>query len=81
MKGYSIESVYLSSDNTLLDPDKTYRVAVTDFLASGGDRYDFFLDKSVENTGLSLQTLIAEEISCNGAVSVNIEGRIVRKDQ
>jgi 5'-nucleotidase len=81
VKGHSIDSVYLSSDNSLLDPDRKYRVAVTDFLASGGDRYNLFVDKSIEDTGLSLHALIMEHFHNNRMVSAKIEGRIIRKDQ
>lgn len=76
--GHKVEKIVLSSKNRMIQADKKYRVAITDFLASGGDGYTLFVDKSHENTRLPLRELIVETIRTRGSVTSAIEGRILR---
>jgi len=46
-----------------VDSERQYFLAVTDFIASGGDKYDVLLKRrSVKKTGLFLQNLIVEYV-------------------
>lgn len=63
-----------------LDPAKIYTVAITDFMASGGDGYSIFKGKSITNTRLPLRELLVDSIRKQSAVEAAVEGRIVRKD-
>ncbi len=63
-----------------LDPGKTYRVAVTDFMASGGDGYALLKGKEAYRTGSPLRELIVDTIRELGRVSASKEDRIVRED-
>ena len=57
-EGKRITSVVLL-DGSKLDPDKYYKVATNDFMAAGGDGYDFSKAKNLKDTNLVLR----EEIS------------------
>jgi 2',3'-cyclic-nucleotide 2'-phosphodiesterase (5'-nucleotidase family) len=78
IRGHTVENVRIGLDKTPLVPTRTYQVAITDFLKSGGDGYSIFTDKPAEYTGLPLRELMVEKIRSSGTVSAGIEGRIVR---
>ena len=78
IRGHAIENVREGRNKTPLVPTKTYRVAITDFLKSGGDGYSTFADKPAEYTGLPLRELMVDTIRSKGTVSAVIEGRTVR---
>ncbi|MBO8163805.1 MAG: 5'-nucleotidase C-terminal domain-containing protein [Brevibacillus sp.] len=59
-----------------LDPNKTYKVATNDFLASGGDGYES-LKKEFFNTGLTLYSVMEEALMKRQVVNPQVEGRIV----
>jgi 2',3'-cyclic-nucleotide 2'-phosphodiesterase (5'-nucleotidase family) len=61
-----------------VDPARTYTVAVTDFMASGGDGYDLFKTKPAVKTGSPLRDLIIDTIRSRKTISAKTEGRIVR---
>lgn len=71
--------VEILADGQPLDPDKTYRVAVTDFMASGGDGYALLKAKEAYRTGSPLRELIVDTIRDLGRVSASREDRIVRE--
>ena len=79
IRGHSVENVSVDGNLTPLDPDKVYRVAVNDFLASGGDGYEVFTGKPAQYTGMSLRELFVDMIRKRGIVNPRVEGRIVRK--
>ncbi len=81
VREHAVEQVRLVSGDTPVDPEKVYRVAVPDFLASGGDGYRIFVDKPVEHTRLPLRELIIDTIRARGTVTAGIEGRIVRVEE
>jgi 2',3'-cyclic-nucleotide 2'-phosphodiesterase (5'-nucleotidase family) len=62
----------------VLDPEKRYRVAVTDFMYSGGDGYDVFPGKPAVATGLPLRELIVDTIRERTVVEARTDGRMVR---
>jgi len=64
----------------VLDPGRTYRVAITDFMASGGDGYGLLKTKRAYKTGSPLRELIVDTIRRQGRVNASKEGRIVRED-
>lgn len=72
--------VEILADGQPLDPDKSYRVAVTDFMASGGDGYALLKTKGAYKTGSPLRELIVDTIRELGRVRASKEGRIVRED-
>ncbi|MCU0724585.1 MAG: 5'-nucleotidase C-terminal domain-containing protein [Planctomycetes bacterium] len=61
-----------------VDPARTYTVAITDFMASGGDGYDILKAKPAVKTGSPLRDLIVDTIRSRKTVSAKTEGRIVR---
>jgi len=79
IRGHNVENVRVGEDLTPLDPGKVYRIAVNDFLASGGDGYKIFAEKPSQYTGLSLRELVVDIIRKRGAVNARVGGRIVRK--
>ena len=66
-----------------LDPQASYTVATTDFLAGGGDGYQAFRTADViisAADGRVLANLLADDISALGTVLADREGRIRRLD-
>jgi 5'-nucleotidase / UDP-sugar diphosphatase len=75
-----VEVVSESGNFQLLNPQSIYRVATTNFLASGGDGYrDFAEGKNLLDTGYLLSDAIAEHISARSPLQVKTENRIVRQ--
>lgn len=64
-----------------LDLAKTYTVAITDFMAEGGDGYNLFKTKPALKTGSPLRELIVETIRERGTVDAKKDERIVRVDE
>jgi 2',3'-cyclic-nucleotide 2'-phosphodiesterase (5'-nucleotidase family) len=62
IRGHSVENVRVEENLTTIDPGKVYRVAVNDFLASGGDGYKIFARKPTKSTGLSLREVFVDII-------------------
>jgi 5'-nucleotidase / UDP-sugar diphosphatase len=79
IRGHNVENVRVGENLTPLDPARVYRVAVNDFLASGGDGYEIFAKKQGQYTGLSLRELVVDIIRKRGVVNARVDGRIVRK--
>ncbi len=78
IKERSVENVKIGRNRLPLDPAKTYRVAVTDFLASGGDGYRIFVGKPSVYTGSPLRELIVDTIRNQGTITSKTDGRIIR---
>jgi len=78
VRGKAIEAVEVGNDKEPLNPGHIYRVAISDFLASGGDGYEMFIGKQAEYTGLPLRELIADTIRSSKVIESRVEGRIVR---
>jgi len=53
-------------------------VAITDFIAEGGDGYKIFIGKPISKTGTPLRDLMVETIREMGEVEAEVEGRIIR---
>lgn len=64
-----------------LDLKKTYKVAITDFMASGGDGYKIFTGKPALKTGLPLRELIVDTIRQKGMIEARTDGRIARTEK
>lgn len=79
IRGHNVENVRVGESFIPLDPGKVYRVAVNNFLASGGDGYELFKEKPTQYTGLPLRELVVDIIRKRGVVKSRVEGRIVRK--
>jgi 2',3'-cyclic-nucleotide 2'-phosphodiesterase (5'-nucleotidase family) len=78
VRRHAVERIQLMSNHMPVDPEKIYRVAVTDFLASGGDGYKLFVGKPLEHTRSPLRELIMDTIRTRGTVNAEVQGRIVR---
>ncbi len=61
-----------------LDPKKIYSVAITDFMASGGDGYEMLKEKPFTSTGLPLRELIVDTIRTKKVIDAKTDGRITR---
>jgi len=59
-----------------LDPAATYTVATNDFLANGGDGYDYSGATDRYDTGWLLSDALAEYLESQGNVAPEVEGRI-----
>lgn len=59
-----------------LDPAKRYRVALHDFLASGGDRFDAFREGTDPATAGNFRDAVLEYLRARSPVSPRVEGRI-----
>lgn len=81
IRGHEVDDVRSISNNIPIDPKKIYRVAITDFLASGGDGYELFVGKPRENTRLPLRELIIDTIRARAYIAGRVEGRIVRVEE
>ena len=75
------KNIMLSPGSRPLAPEATYRVAITDFLYSGGDGYTLFKAKQPVRTGLPLRELLVDTIRHQKVISARIEGRIRRRAQ
>ena len=62
-----------------LNGKKVYTVAVTDFIASGGDGYDIFKDKPREAMDINLREALINELRNNKFLNPKTDGRIVRE--
>ncbi len=78
VRGHVPENIGVGKDLRPLDPESVYTVAITDFLATGGDGYDIFKEKEKIDTGLPLRELIVDTIRARGVVSARKEDRIQR---
>ena len=75
--------VAIDVGDTALDPQASYTVATTDFLAGGGDGYQAFETADVVISaadGRVLANLLSDDISAAGTISAEREGRIRRLD-
>ena len=61
-----------------LDISKIYKVAITDFMYTGGDGYDILAGKPALKTGLPLRELIVDTIRRKTVIDAGTDGRIVR---
>lgn len=62
-----------------LDLAATYRLAITDFMAEGGDGYDMLVGLDAVKTGLPLRELIVDTVWMKGTIDVRTDGRIIRE--
>lgn len=73
--GKRITSIRLA-DGTPLDMNKYYTVAVNDFMATGGDGYDFSNAKNMKDTMLVMRDEITKEWKANG-INTNTEKLLI----
>jgi len=78
VRGQAVANVRLGQERQPLQPESVYKVAVTDFLATGGDRYTVLKDKPHSRTGLPLRELLVDTIRRRGVITAREEGRIRR---
>lgn len=73
--GKRITSVRLS-DGSKLDMNKYYKVVVNDFMASGGDGYDFSSSKNMHDTNIVMRDGITEYWKSNG-INTEVEDLLI----
>jgi 5'-nucleotidase/UDP-sugar diphosphatase len=78
VRGCSAVNIRVGLNRQPLQPRTVYRVATSDFLATGGDRYTFFKGKPQIKTRLPLRELIVDTIRRRGVIAAREEGRIRR---
>jgi len=68
-------------NNEALDDKKIYKVAISDYLANGGDNLFFLKDKKRHNLGVLFRDAMLEYIvEQNGeAMNAEVEGRVIMK--
>ena len=62
-----------------LDLDATYTLATNNYVGSGGDGFDVFVDKKRlidANAGTLMATQVIEYIASQGSVAPMVEGRL-----
>lgn len=64
-------------DYVSLDPTGTYTIATNNYLAGGGDGYDYTGASDRYDTGWLLSDALAEYLAETGAVAPEVEGRIL----
>ena len=62
-----------------LNPEATYRLAITDFMAEGGDGYEMLVGLEAYRTGLPLRELIVDTVWMRGTIEMRTDGRIERR--
>jgi 2',3'-cyclic-nucleotide 2'-phosphodiesterase (5'-nucleotidase family) len=80
--GSRVKMVWI--DGQLLDLDKEYRVAMNDFIAAGGDGFEFLKDfppDSIAERGQLVSDLVIDYIRGREEVCPRIEGRIRRLEE
>lgn len=80
IKNRRAQNIRIGKDKAPLGQNRTYTVAIPDFLASGGDGYGVFKGKPVIKTGLPLRELIVDTIKQRRTIFAETEGRIKRLD-
>jgi 2',3'-cyclic-nucleotide 2'-phosphodiesterase (5'-nucleotidase family) len=78
VRNHRVETVQVGDNGGELDLEKRYSVAITDFMASGGDGYTWFKGKPVTDTGLPLRELLIDTVRREKVISAAVEGRVVR---
>ncbi len=62
-----------------VDPARSYAVAITDFMASGGDGYAVFKGKEARKTGSPLRDLIVDTVRTRRTITASKDGRVTRR--
>ena len=74
------EAVNITIHNEPLDITKTYKVLTSDYLANGGDSFDFLIDSPRENVNLKVRDALIQNLmlaSKEGKkINVGLDGRI-----
>ena len=74
------EIVDLTVGGLPVQPDKTYKIAITDFMGTGGDGYTVFKSKTANPTGNPLRELIVDTIRAKKVIDPRTDGRIEREN-
>lgn len=64
-----------------ISPEKTYFVALSDYLANGGDRLDFLIERPHQNLNVYYRDALIETAKRQKEIAATIEGRIIYQDQ
>jgi len=80
VRDHTVENVRVGPERQPLQSGALYRVAVTDFMATGGDGYTLLKGKPQIQTGLPLRELIVDTIRRRGVINAREEGRILRRE-
>lgn len=78
IRDHRVEAVEVGPMGAGLDPEKRYSIAITDFMASGGDGYTWFKGKALLDTGLPLRELLIDTFRKDKVIQSKSQGRIIR---
>ncbi len=62
-----------------LEPSAVYSVAMSDFMAAGGDGFEMFRNMPAYADGVKMSDILIEWLRAKGTVEPRVEGRIVRR--
>lgn len=68
-------------NNVLWDPQKTYSILTTDYLAKGGDKMNFFEKGNIKPTGIKLRDAIIDFMSIQDTIHPKTDDRFVFLDE
>jgi 2',3'-cyclic-nucleotide 2'-phosphodiesterase (5'-nucleotidase family) len=68
--------VSITKDGKPLDKNKTYKVALNDYIYNGGDNYEEFEDCKLIYRGELLKDIYAKYLKEKGSINPSVEGRI-----
>ncbi len=75
------EAINITINNLPLDITKTYKALTSDYLANGGDSFDFLVGIPRENANLKLRDALIQSLRTTNKegkkISVNLDGRII----
>lgn len=75
----SVEVLGEDGSYSPIDPDQTYKVASNDFMRTGGDGYEVFVNAAnAYDFGPSLDLAVQDYIAANSPVAPELEGRITQ---
>lgn len=73
-------SAFVSCSNGTLEPilpEKTYRIATSDFIAKGGDRCEFLIPLTIDTDGLLLRDALIQYVKKNPRIQPNSQNRFL----
>lgn len=67
-----------------IESDQTYRIALPDYVANGGNNCDFLMELPRENTGFLVRDLLIKEVirqtEAGSSIEASIDGRVIMGD-
>ena len=90
-KNNPVSRLYIETDNGLtvqelvngkeVDPNRTYYIATSDYLALGGDNMTFFSKGEMIATGINMRDLFLEKFRANPEITIPKDTRLLFKNK